>query len=150
MSFPIECDKLFRKRRSAVVKIVLASAVLVMVVVSCAFSSPAATPFPTQTPLPALDPNVPHVELTIKNFQHKSVEIEVGTVITWANNDRTPHTITHYPGDSGIERQFDSNRVEADTTFRYTFDKVGAFDYYCKLHPVNMRSVVTVVEASGS
>ena len=130
------------------IKFVLASVVLVVIVASCAFSSPAATPFPTQTPLPALDPNVPHVELEIKNFQHKSVEIKVGTTITWKNNDRTPHTLTHYPGE-GV-KQFDSNRVEADTTFRYTFDKVGVFDYYCKLHPVNMRAEITVVEASGS
>ncbi len=130
-------------------RLILAGAVVAAVAVSCAFASPAATPFPTHTPLPAVDPNLPHVELPIKNFQHKTIEIEVGTVVTWENQDRSPHTVTHFPDQEETEL-FDSNRIEPERTFRYTFDKVGIVNYYCKLHPVNMRSSVTVVEKSDS
>ena len=128
-------------------KLMLASAAFTFLAVSCAFGSPAATPFPTNTPLPAIDPNLPQEQLDIKNFQHKTVEVEIGTFITWTNQDRSPHTVTHYPTEGETE-QFDSNRIEAEMKFRYQFDKVGTIKYYCKLHPVNMRSEITVVEKS--
>ena len=130
-------------------RLILAGVAVAFVAVSCAFGSPAATPFPTQTPLPPLDPNVSHVELDIKNFQHKAVEIEAGTVITWTNMDRSPHTVTHF-ADQGTPELFDSNRIEPEKTYRVTFDTVGVIKYYCKLHPVNMRESITIVEKSGS
>ncbi len=106
-------------------------------------ATPTATPTRTATPTLTAVPNLSEVKLDIKNFQHQTVEVEIGTIVTWVNTDPSPHTVTHFPAEG--ENELFDDRIEPQKSFRYTFDKVGTINYYCKLHPVNMRAVITVV-----
>jgi len=74
------------------------------------------------------------------------LSIYVGDTVTWSNDDREGHTVTS--GDSagrfgwmntkdlgkpnGI---FDSERFMPGESWSYTFEKEGAFNYFCIIHP---------------
>lgn len=79
------------------------------------------------------------VSITIADFAFspQTIEIPVGTTVTWTNNDVTQHTATAKDGtwDSGILGQGD--------TFSFTFDTAGTYDYICSLHP-NMTGQIVV------
>ena len=79
------------------------------------------------------------------------VEIVVaeGTTVTWVNEDEsTPlHTVTNgVIGGDDVGDLFDSEFISPGSTFEYTFDEPGRYDYFCLLHP-RMSGVVVVEEA---
>ncbi len=54
--------------------------------------------------------------------------------VTWVNDDRGFHTVTtgYYDIPDGV---FDSGQMESSEKFSHTFDELGEFHYYCRLHP---------------
>ncbi len=86
------------------------------------------------------------IEIIIQDDQYGPMEqsVMVGTTVTWVNRDLYPHTVTAgKPGKpSGA---FDSGNMQKDMTYSYTFDSVGTYEYYCKIHPT-MRGKVIVEE----
>ena len=79
------------------------------------------------------------VQVAIANFAFDppTLEIPIGTTVTWTNNDSAPHTATSSDGvwDSGI--------LNTGDTFSYTFDQAGTFNYICSVHP-NMTAQIVV------
>ena len=73
-----------------------------------------------------------------------SIIIQSGDKVRWINTDVEVHTVT-----SGLEsstdrsKQFDSGLLNANQTFEHTFDKPGAYNYYCTVHPI-MTGLVNV------
>ncbi|MCC6704164.1 MAG: cupredoxin family copper-binding protein [Thermomicrobiales bacterium] len=72
-------------------------------------------------------------------FAPGTIEIKVGTTVTWTNNDSAPHTVT------ANDRSFESGRLEQGQTFSFTFDTAGTFEYFCEYHP-GMTATVVVTE----
>jgi plastocyanin len=73
---------------------------------------------------------VTHVTITMTaKFQPASIQVPVGTTVTWTNNDNVGHTVTFRNGmkDSGILL------AGGVGTFRYTFTSKGIFPYYDKI-----------------
>jgi len=88
--------------------------------------TPKPTSAPTQTPRPTqatVDVSMIHF-----SFVPTNITVSAGTTITWTNNDSVNHTVT---ADNGM---FDSGIVGPGGEFSFTFDTVGTFLYYCKLH----------------
>jgi plastocyanin len=108
---------------------------------SCQSPAPAAAPPIPGQGLPGKPaPVVPStVEVTIEGFAYKpaTLNIPVGTTVTWHNNDTAPHTVT------ARDNSFDSGSLANGGTFSHTFQEKGTFEYYCKIHP-NMAGKVTV------
>lgn len=75
-------------------------------------------------------------------FVEDRIEVSVGTTVTWTNADSTRHTVTSGADDTD-DGTFDSDDIEAGSTFSYTFDEVGEFAYFCDIHPT-MTGVVVV------
>lgn len=76
------------------------------------------------------------------------LEVEVGTAVTWTNNDEVAHTVTSGESDGTAgeaDGTFDSGFIEPGETFSYTFDEPGTFTYFCTPHPW-MQATVTVTE----
>lgn len=76
------------------------------------------------------------------------LEIELGTTVTWTNDDQVAHTVTSGESDGTVgeaDGMFDSGFVDPGGTFSYTFDEPGTFAYYCTPHPW-MKATVTVTE----
>jgi plastocyanin len=70
-------------------------------------------------------------------FDPATLEVTVGTTVTWTNNDSTAHTVT---ADDG---SFQSGKIDPGASWSYTFDTAGTFAYHCEYHS-GMTGTVTV------
>jgi plastocyanin len=69
-------------------------------------------------------------------FSPATLNIQVGTKVTWTSNDSTTHTVT---SDNGI---FGSGNFPPNATFSYTFNTAGTFAYHCAIHTSMTGKVV--------
>lgn len=69
--------------------------------------------------------------VTIDNFTFSaaSLNVSVGTTVTWTNSDDVPHTVT------SATKVFKSPPLDTGESFSYTFKTAGTFEYFCSLHP---------------
>lgn len=72
-------------------------------------------------------------------FSPSSINIKVGTTVTWTNNDSARHTVTADNGSNGPK----SSELAQGQEYSYTFKTAGMFDYHCEIHP-SMRGMVMV------
>jgi amicyanin len=81
---------------------------------------------------------VTHMNMQNFAYQMATIQVRVGTTVTWTNQDNVPHSITFKNGmkDSGLLYQGQS--------FSYTFSTPGTYQYYCTVHPY-MVATVTVI-----
>lgn len=70
-------------------------------------------------------------------FPEDRIEIDVGTVITWRNEDPLAHTVTARDG------SFDSTLIQPGERWSHLFDTPGTYDFFCTPHPF-MTGVVVV------
>lgn len=82
-----------------------------------------------------------HVEVAISRslYLPDPLEIEVGTTVTWVNEDTLPHTATA----TTPEVHFDSGYMALGDRYSHTFDEPGEYPYFCVFHP-RMRAIVVV------
>ena len=72
-------------------------------------------------------------------FAPASVEIGIGTQVTWRNVDPTAHTVTARDG------SFDSGTLDPSSEFSTMFERSGTFEFFCQIHPT-MQGTVRVVD----
>jgi plastocyanin len=87
--------------------------------------------------------SVPGCEETNECFIPAEVTVKVGDTITWSNDDSAAHTVTSGTPTDGPDGTFDSSLFMAGSTFSYTFEKAGEYNYFCMVHPW-MTGKVTV------
>ena len=71
-------------------------------------------------------------------FQPNSLEVPVGTTVTWTNDDAIQHSVT------ASDNSFDSGFFTQGGTFSHTFDHPGTYAYYCARHG-SMQGEIKVV-----
>lgn len=78
------------------------------------------------------------VAIDIDNFKFGivSLEVVVGTTVTWTNRDDVPHTVV------SLKKVFKSPALDTGQHFSYTFTAAGTFDYYCSVHPRMTGTIV--------
>jgi plastocyanin len=71
------------------------------------------------------------VAIDIDNFKFGvvSMDVPVGTTVTWTNRDDVPHTV------ASTTKVFRSKPLDTGEAFSYTFKDAGTFEYYCSMHP---------------
>ena len=109
---------------------------------------------PTPSPTQALDPTLAaaapaqpsSISSSIHNFRLEDLNILVGTTVTWVHNDPVGfrHTSTSGIPDD-VTDLWESGDLINGATFQATFDEVGTFSYFCRIHPTAMRATITVV-----
>ena len=117
----------------------------VSLIVSCQSQESAPTPPVPSNGLPLAptseEPSAapPQIEVVIDGFAFNPaiLNVPIGTTVVWYNNDSVTHTVT------ALDNLFDSGSLSHNTTFSYTFNESGTFDYSCKPHPY-MKGTVTV------
>ncbi len=95
-------------------------------------------------------------------FRPASIEIESGDTVTWTHRDGdTPHTVTSSSTPPGAS-SWDSHptctppgtpitcMTEGDPDFVRTFEVAGTYEYFCKVHPEQMRGTIVVTETDTS
>ena len=75
------------------------------------------------------------VSITSMAFSPSTMNIVAGDTVTWVNEDSALHTVTE---DSML---FDSGNL-SNSTFSWTFDMPGTYNYSCTLHPTMTGQVV--------
>ncbi|MDX1658685.1 MAG: plastocyanin/azurin family copper-binding protein [Nitriliruptorales bacterium] len=90
--------------------------------------------------------------VTIEDFEFMSetIEVTVGTTITWTNEDDFAHTVTS--GSPGEQTDRFDNELgslgehEASGTMAtYTVEEPGEISYFCRFHP-RMTGTIVVTE----
>ena len=87
-------------------------------------------PGPSGSMAPASAPmgGVQAAEIKQFAYQPKTLEVPVGTTITWTNADGAPHSVTAKDG------TFDSGLFGQGGTFTQKFDQAGTIAYICTRH----------------
>lgn len=68
-------------------------------------------------------------------FIPNSLDIKVGTTVTFVNTDGNSHTVTSVkPGTTDSDGTFDSGIIKPGKTFTFTFSKPGTYEYICMIH----------------
>jgi len=86
---------------------------------------------------------VPGCEETLECYLPYEVTVNVGQTVTWNNDDSAAHTVTSGSVDAGLTGIFDSGLFMSGSTFEFTFDEPGKYDYFCMVHPW-MTGIVNV------
>ncbi|MGH2819079.1 MAG: cupredoxin domain-containing protein [Actinomycetota bacterium] len=98
---------------------------------------------PKQVSVPSV-PGTSKVSMKDNVFAPRSLEIEVGDSVVWANEGAAPHTAT---ADSGT---FDSGTVNPGRQYRFKFTKAGTYSYICVIHGSSMSGTIVVTEPGQS
>ena len=73
------------------------------------------------------------VDVLDNRFNPSPIIVPVGTTIVWTHKGNSVHTIT-----SGTRQnetgQFDSGDLNKGNTYRFTFNTVGTYVYFCRHH----------------
>ena len=91
---------------------------------------------------------------TTDAFSPNPVKVNVGDMVTWTNDDTTPHTATSGTPANGPDGKFGGTADAGGTilvkgkTESFTFTEAGTFPYFCTLHP-NMVGSVEVAAGGG-
>jgi plastocyanin len=79
------------------------------------------------------------ITVTDYRFQPLSLQVPVGTRVTWSFRGRAEHTVTGtFDG-----QPVDSGRVRSGS-FEFEFTVPGVFEYRCAVHGESMAGTVTV------
>jgi len=112
-----------------------------LAVVSCSSSSATTPKTGTPTSPPpggTTGPDIKPVAVEIKGFAFSpaTVNVSIGTTVTWTNNDSATHTVTSTTG------AFESGNMSNGSTFSHTFTAVGDFEYHCSIHTSMVGHVI--------
>jgi plastocyanin len=73
-------------------------------------------------------------------FTPSQISIAKGGTVTWTNNDSTTHTVVDDLSNVGGPA---SGNIAPGSTYSFTFNKTGSFQYHCSIHP-SMRGTIVV------
>jgi len=97
----------------------------------------AAAPAPAAQPEKVTPTGEVHVvKISSFKFDPPALEVHLGDVVEWKNEDFVAHTAT------ADDKSFDTGRIEAGETKRIVVSRKGASPYYCRYH-LAMRGTIT-------
>ena len=83
-----------------------------------------------------------------KAFLPPMMKVEVGTTVTWTNNDDNLHTVTSgSPNTASAGEVFDSGLtalIMPAKTYSHKFTSIGEFPYFCRVHPTMVGKIIVV------
>jgi len=112
-------------------------------------SSSGNNPSPSGTSTPDTSaPQPKNVSVNIKNFAFSpdTLNVKVGTTVTWTNEDIAQHQVASDPHPTHTDLPgLVSDLILQGQSYSFTFTKVGTFGYHCHLHP-SMKGTVVVTQ----
>lgn len=124
--------------RSLLLYIVLASASLALMIAGNATVLAGRSPAPVgKTVVVTMKQTGPETFI----FSPANITVSVGDTVRWINTDTVPHTST---SDDDV---WDSDNMDPKAEYSFTFEKPGAYPYFCAYH-AGMEGTVTVKQAA--
>lgn len=82
------------------------------------------------------------------NFQPVRITVVIGVnnTVVWTNMDTVAHTVVNATAPTAFGST--TSLIAAGQTWSYTFTVPGTYNYFCNIHPTNMRATV-IVKAHG-
>jgi plastocyanin len=116
-------------------------------------STPAASTSTTSVPAG------PVINLSSLMFNPSDTTVDVGTTVTWRNDEPITHTVTsgRFEGvdkTTGLRSSqdpdgtFEAKLPGRGKTFSFTFTEPGSYTYYCDIHQ-GMNATITVVDPTS-
>ncbi|MBA3470709.1 MAG: plastocyanin [Herpetosiphonaceae bacterium] len=90
-------------------------------------------PMAMATMAPAASGATAEVGIQTFQFSPATLEVKVGTTVTWTNNDDIDHSVTSGAPPEG-DKAFDSDFFLKGETFSHTFTSAGEVMYFCRKH----------------
>lgn len=84
------------------------------------------------------------VEIKDNFFDPPSITIAVGRTVVWRHVGSSSHTVTSGTPTVNPGALFDSGILNNGGGFTFIFNQRGTYQYYCKVHGVNMTGTVQV------
>jgi plastocyanin len=72
------------------------------------------------------------------DYQPATLNVDVGTTVTWTNTGARPHTVTDRGG------TFDTNPILPGRTGTVSFTVPGTYHYFCRINPSRMNGIIVV------
>ncbi len=69
-------------------------------------------------------------------FSPATLNVAVGTKVTWTNKDGTTHTV------SSDTNAFNSGNLADGASYSYTFNTAGTYAYHCAIHTYMKGTIV--------
>jgi plastocyanin len=73
-------------------------------------------------------------------FTPSQITVAKGGTVTWTNNDNVTHTVVDDLSNVGGPASGD---IQPGSTYSFTFNKTGSFQYHCSIHTY-MRGTIVV------
>lgn len=86
----------------------------------------------TSTQMPAIGSTT--IDIQNFSFNPATLTVKVGSTVTWTNRDSVNHQIK-----SDI---FDSNLLDTNQTYSFTFTTAGTYNYFCPPHPSMTGTII--------
>lgn len=87
---------------------------------------------------------VTHVFIRDNAYHPPAIEVVLGTVVSWTNEDNSIHSVMLPHMITSVNVTHNSGPLSKGQFFSYAFTSRGTFRYYCLEHP-NMFGVVIVI-----
>lgn len=86
------------------------------------------------------------VGISINDFIFKTtyLKIKKGVKVTWTNDGQISHTVTS--AETSAKKGLSSGMLANSASYSFTFNETGVYEYYCSMHPDQMKAVITVVD----
>jgi plastocyanin len=103
----------------------------------------------------------PVINLSSLMFNPSTTTVQVGTTVTWRNDEPITHTVTsgRYEGvdkTTGLRSEqypdgtFNAKLGGKGKTFSFTFTKPGSYTYYCDIHQGMNATIVVVADPTST
>ncbi len=99
-----------------------------------------AAPGAASTPAPKAAAKTVRVVMKGIAYLPKRIEIPVGTILMWRNDDPLAHTVT------AADKSFDSGLIQGGAVWRRLFSKPGTYQVNCTPHPFMKATIVVKAE----
>lgn len=83
------------------------------------------------------------IAITADSFKPSTLQISVGTQVTWMNDDSSPHKIASNPHPEHTDLSgLNSQDLGPRSTYSYTFSKPGTVNYHDHLNPTLNGTII--------
>lgn len=94
----------------------------------------------TGSPSPTTGATEPEVRVVDNAFQPATLNVDVGTEVTWTFAGSLPHSVVGEFAGEDVE----SETITGSGTFTFTFEEPGTFEYICAIHGAEMAGTIEV------